>query len=99
MIWELVAGLGWMLIGIGATVVIMEMRRKEREHARLSDLTALELASEAASLLEDIEAETPAEERALENARSTCAYLVAAVAIGRENSDSTLDLDPLEKGG
>lgn len=98
MISQLVIGLGWVLVGAGMTVVIMELRRREKEQNRVAELTALELASEAASLLEDIEAETPAEARALAAARTACAGLTAVIAIGPEEEtvDEVLDLDPLE---
>lgn len=96
MIWQLVIGLGWALIGSGLTVIVLEHRRRRVEEDRLDALTALELASEAASLLESIEPETRTERILLNAARCDCAALVAEIAMDPEDSDEVLDLEPLE---
>lgn len=84
----LIVGLGWMLLGIGVTLVVIGQRRRETTQDREADMTALDLAAEAASLLEAIEAESISESRALCAARSACAALVAVIAMEPEKAST-----------
>jgi hypothetical protein len=78
MIWQFVMGMGWMLVGIGVGIMVMECRRagwKER-------MSALDLTVEARDCLDDIEAETDGETRALNDARCALSGLMAEIALG-----------------